>query len=121
MATHKEIRTRKQDAIKFAFDVVRSRGKVRLNDLHAFFGDVWKYQLTFIQEVLKAELPNDITLTVKRKVGTIAEYTPNKVTKITVKAVRQVAGGGFKRGNKPGTMRGRNMSIKAKRLQLSAN
>ena len=115
MATHQETRARKQEAIKFAYDIVRQRGSVRLNDLHAFFGDVWKYPLTFIQEI-KRVVPNDIALTSTRKVGTIAVFDPDKVLRLAaIKALPEIV------ADKPKveTVQGRNRTIKAKRKRLT--
>lgn len=114
MATHKEIRERKQNAINFAYDVVRQRGTVRLNDLHQFFADVWKYQLTFIQEIKKV-IPDDITLTSERKIGTIATFDPAKAIRLSV--IRQLPEvvASRKTEIENGTVRGRNQKIKMRR------
>ena len=118
MATHKEIRERKQNAINFAYDVVRQRGTVRLNDLHQFFADVWKYQLTFIQEIKKV-IPDDITLTSERKVGTIATFDPAKAIRLSV--IRQLPEivADRKKEKETGTVRGKNQKILAKRRTLA--
>lgn len=99
MATHKEIRGRKQECYDFIFNVVRTKNRpVRLNDLHEFFGDVWKQEMTFIQEVI-ANAPGDIALDVRRKRGSFAVFVdPSKITaKQARKAVARAQVGPMKK------------------------
>ena len=114
MATHKEIRERKQAAKDFAFDIVRKRGTVRLNDLHAFFGDVWKHGITFIQEIKKV-VPDDIIITTKQKVGTIATFAPEKAAKLAVIRNLPAIVEARQEERKTRTIHGKNKEIIAKR------
>lgn len=98
MATHKETRERKQAALEFIFNHIRSKSTpVKLNTIYRHFSDVWTYSGNFIQEVSKLA-PPDIIIQSKQRSGTFAVYTgkaliPVKTATHTIK--KAIMGGIF--------------------------
>jgi hypothetical protein len=75
MATHKEIRERKAEAMAMVMDTIRNRGtKVKVNDLYEFFGDVWNTPAYFIQD-FKKTVTDEFQVIARKKGGTFAVYT----------------------------------------------
>jgi hypothetical protein len=72
MATHQEIRLRKNIALTFVFEHVRvKKGTIKLNDVYNYVADVWNSPGQFIQDVLKA-VPEDIVIETTKRKGTFA-------------------------------------------------
>lgn len=92
MATHKEIRERKDAALKVVFDHIRERKvEVKLADLYNFVGDVWKTNAHFVQDALN-NAPADIVMTSRRRVGTFAFAIQSKDAPV-IPIKRAVMGG----------------------------
>jgi len=88
MATHKEIRERKNVALSFVFDHIRSKGgNIKLNDVYDFVADVWNSRGHFIQDVLKA-VPGDIIIEPTKRKGTFARvYIPAGIGPVVREAI----------------------------------